>query len=124
MSSEQVKGDGDPSCFTYTQDTGIPDLQQWCHSLTIKSREKAARNFRNQLRVFAMSIKSYIDSFGMVSEADRETLRAKWESTPEEVLYTMYDSGDEDESDDGYGCVDKDGEGIVGRLNEVRLSSV
>ncbi|KAL5487951.1 hypothetical protein ACEPAI_6059 [Sanghuangporus weigelae] len=97
--TKQVKGDGNPSCFSNIEDTGIPELQKWCHSLTIKSRERAARNFRNQLRVFTTSIKSYIDSFAMVSEADREALRQKWESAHDEVLYTM-DDHEDDESDD------------------------
>ena len=39
----QVKGDGEPSCFSNVEDTGIPELQQWCHQLTIASRERAAR---------------------------------------------------------------------------------
>ncbi|KAL5527490.1 hypothetical protein ACEPAG_6281 [Sanghuangporus baumii] len=142
--TKQVKGDGNPSCFSNVKDTGIPELQKWCHSLTINSRERAARNFRNQLRIFATSIKSYIFSFAMVSEADREALRQKWESAHDEVLCTM-DDYEDDESDDesnGYDWVHaygrlvpvaresanapklggtkqrRDGDGIIARLSE------
>ncbi|KAL5508154.1 hypothetical protein ACEPAH_5772 [Sanghuangporus vaninii] len=105
--TKQVKGDGNPSCFSSIEDTGILDLQKWCHSLTINSRERAARNFRNQLRVFTTSIKSYIDSFAMVSGADREALRQKWESAHDEALYTMDDYEDDgrDDESDGYDWV-------------------
>ena len=76
----QVKGDGDPSCFSNITDTGIPDLQQWCHKLTISSRERAARTFMMHLKAFAQSIQSYVQGIGDVTATDRETLREKWES--------------------------------------------
>jgi hypothetical protein len=82
--TDQVKGDGDPSCFTNVKDTGIPVLQDWCHSLTVSSRERAARNFLNHLKAFATSIQTYVAGIGDVTEADRERLRQKWESTVHE----------------------------------------
>lgn len=97
---EQVKGDGEPSCFTNVDDAGVPELQRWCHTLTVKSRERSARSFRNQLRVFATSVKSYIDNVGKVSEADKEALREKWESTPELGLCTMSDDDEDQDSED------------------------
>ena len=90
----QVKGDGDPSCFTKADDTGIPALQTWCHQLTISSRERAARNFLTHLKTFANSVKTYVQGIGDVTVADREALRAKWES---DLGY------DDDDSDTGYG---------------------
>ncbi|KAG6813480.1 hypothetical protein H0H92_010505 [Tricholoma furcatifolium] len=77
----QVKGDGEPTCFANAQDTGIPDLQRWCHQLTVSSRERAARNFLSQLKAFATSVKSYVQGIGEVTVADREDLRQKWESS-------------------------------------------
>ena len=76
----QVKGDGKPSCFSNVADTGIPDLQKWCHQLTIASRERAARTFMTHLKAFAVSIDSYVQGIGDVTAIDREALRAKWES--------------------------------------------
>ncbi|KAF9006452.1 hypothetical protein BDQ17DRAFT_284172 [Cyathus striatus] len=76
----QVKGDGEPNCFSNIQDTGIPDLQKWCHQLTISSRERAARNFLTNLKTFANSIQCYVQGIGDVTVADRESLRSRWAS--------------------------------------------
>ena len=76
----QVKGDGKPTCFSNIADTGIPDLQKWCHQLTIASRDRAARSFMTHLKAFAASIASYVQGIGDVTAIDREGLRAKWES--------------------------------------------
>lgn len=80
MSIGQVKGDGKPSCFSNIADTGIPDLQKWCHQLTIASRERAARAFMTHLKAFTVSIRSYVQGIGDVTAIDREVLREKWES--------------------------------------------
>ncbi|KAJ6599136.1 hypothetical protein DFH09DRAFT_1130225 [Mycena vulgaris] len=82
---KQVKGDGEPVCFSNVQDTGIPDLQKWCHSLTKSSRERAARNFLAQLATFATGVNQYVAGIGDVTVADRESLRAMWESGDQEV---------------------------------------
>ncbi|KAH8084308.1 hypothetical protein BXZ70DRAFT_957636 [Cristinia sonorae] len=76
----QVKGDGEPVCFSDVNDTGIPQLQQWCHSLTFPSRERTATNFLARLRTFVASIQSYVQDVSDVTPADREALRARWES--------------------------------------------
>jgi hypothetical protein len=91
--SDQVKGDGQPSCFSNVQDTGIPDLQEWCHQLTIASRERAARTFFAHLKTFAQSIKTYVKGIGDVTAVDRESLREKWESRglDEQPQYGMDD---------------------------------
>ncbi|KAJ7781316.1 hypothetical protein B0H16DRAFT_1671621 [Mycena metata] len=76
----QVKGDGEPSCFSDPRDTGIPELQAWCHTLTKSSRERAAKNFLKTLGAFARDVKDYVSGIGEVSAADREALRDKFES--------------------------------------------
>ncbi|KAH9482911.1 Nuclear GTPase SLIP-GC [Psilocybe cubensis] len=76
----QVKGDGKPICFSNVKDTGIPDLQQWCHQLTIASRERSARSFMAHIQTFAQSVQSYVQGIGDITAIDRESLRAKWES--------------------------------------------
>lgn len=76
----QVKGDGEPTCFSTVGDTGIPDLQQWCHQLTVSSRERAARTFFTHLKTFVQSVQTYVTGIGDVTAIDRGTLREKWES--------------------------------------------
>ncbi|KAG2135905.1 uncharacterized protein EDB93DRAFT_1303704 [Suillus bovinus] len=88
----QVKGDGDPSCFSNVEDTGIPSLRQWCHQLTISSRSRAAKQFHTHLKTFANSVRVFVDGIGDVTIADRESLREKWESAPQ---------GDDDDDDEG-----------------------
>lgn len=77
----QINGDGEPACFSNVKDTGIPALQQWCHKLTVSSRERAARNFLTHLKTFSASVQSYVAGIGDVTVADREELRSKWESS-------------------------------------------
>ncbi|KDR83818.1 hypothetical protein GALMADRAFT_236220 [Galerina marginata CBS 339.88] len=76
----QVKGDGQPACFSNIEHTGIPDLQKWCHQLTISSRERSARTFMSHIKAFAQSVQSYVQGIGDVTAIDREALREKWES--------------------------------------------
>lgn len=76
----QVKGDGDPTCFTKVDDTGIPALQEWCHKLTVSSRSRAARNFLTHLNTFAKNVRVFLQGIGEVTEADRLAMRDQWES--------------------------------------------
>lgn len=81
LSHSQVQGDGDSSCFSNLEDTCIPALQEWCHALTVSSRERAARNFLTQLKTFGNSVKTYVQGIGEITGEDRALLREKWEST-------------------------------------------
>jgi hypothetical protein len=56
----QVQNDGEPTCFTDKDDTQIPQLQDWCRSLTVSSRERAARTFLNHLKTFSASVEAYL----------------------------------------------------------------
>ncbi|KAG8979124.1 hypothetical protein FRC05_009334 [Tulasnella sp. 425] len=82
--TKQVEGDGKPTCFSDTKDTQIPDLQAWCHSLTISSRERTARSFLQKLKTFAAAVESYLDDMNNVSEVDRAQLRKRWASDYED----------------------------------------
>lgn len=62
-------------------DTDVPALQEWCHKLTVSSRERAARNFLAHLKAFANSVQAYVRGIGDVTVADRTLLREKWESS-------------------------------------------
>lgn len=75
-----MKGDGDPTCFSNVADTEIPALQDWCHQLTKSSRERSARLFLSHIKSFCLSVKSYVEGIGNVTEADRQHLREKYES--------------------------------------------
>ncbi|TFK28807.1 hypothetical protein FA15DRAFT_753191 [Coprinopsis marcescibilis] len=130
----QVKGDGVPSCFSNVEDTGIPDLQQWCHQLTLASRERGVRNFMTQLGTFAKSIHTYIQGIGEVTIEDRTDLRAHWETVISEKpaapadAWARFDSDDDAlarfaESDDLYTMDDSeqnenavDNEGVAYKL--------
>ncbi|KAK0191014.1 hypothetical protein F5146DRAFT_1196144 [Armillaria mellea] len=83
--TKQVEGDGEPTCFSNIDDTGIPALQEWCHALTLSSRERSARSFLAHLQTFSMSIQTYVNGISSVTATDREVLRSKWESTDEEL---------------------------------------
>jgi hypothetical protein len=78
--SGQVKGDGGPTCFSDKESTGIPELQEWCHTLTFASRARSANMFYTHLKAFANSVKTYVNGIGDVTAIDREELRQKWES--------------------------------------------
>ncbi|KDQ10535.1 hypothetical protein BOTBODRAFT_163630 [Botryobasidium botryosum FD-172 SS1] len=83
----QLKGDDQPACFSQAEDTGIPQLRAWCHKLTMQPRERAAKAFRDQIRVFAGSVKSRIENLGVFTETDRALLRRKWQTpVPRQVL--------------------------------------
>ncbi|KAJ7129761.1 hypothetical protein C8R44DRAFT_777600 [Mycena epipterygia] len=82
---KQVKGDGEPACFSNVRDTGIPELQEWCHKLTKSSRERAAKTFVEELAAFATGVNQYVAGIGDVTAADRSSLRDKWESGEQEV---------------------------------------
>lgn len=77
----QIKGDGEPSCFSNVDDTGVPALQEWCHQLTLSSRQRSARAFFAHLRTFATTVETYVRGIGDVTEADRAALREKWSSS-------------------------------------------
>ncbi|PIL36747.1 hypothetical protein GSI_00436 [Ganoderma sinense ZZ0214-1] len=99
----QVKGDGDPTCFTKVDDTGVPALQQWCHHLTVSSRSRAARAFLTHLTTFAKTVRVFLQGIGEVTEADRFAMKDQWESDmldPEED--DPYYSGLMASSDDDY----------------------
>lgn len=77
-----MKGDGESTCFSSVDDTGVPALQQWCHSLTVSSRERSARSFLTNVKAFSNTVASFVADVGDVTVADRELLREKWESVP------------------------------------------
>ncbi|KAF9055172.1 hypothetical protein BDZ89DRAFT_1055778 [Hymenopellis radicata] len=91
----QVSGDGDPTCFSNVEDTGIPALQEWCHTLTLSARERSVKAFFKHLETFSASVQAYVEGIRGVTPADREALREKWE--------TAEDNVSEDDDEDPYG---------------------
>jgi hypothetical protein len=122
------------------KDTGVPELQRRRHSLTVRSRKRAAHNFLNHLKTFATSVQNYVQGIGDVTEADREELRRKWESyatgahddqdaSPFPAYLLVDDEDDDDDDDDEVShirdrvvTVDEHGEliGVMSRLAKVR----
>ncbi|KAF8531170.1 hypothetical protein JB92DRAFT_3105602 [Gautieria morchelliformis] len=103
--TKQVKGDGKPTCFTDVVNTGIPDLQEWCQSLTVSSRERAARTFLAHLHTFIASVMSYVKGITEVKETDRVALREMWQSQMED---NEEDDGEEEDMIDPFAWLRQD----------------
>ncbi|KAJ3773109.1 hypothetical protein FB446DRAFT_18931 [Lentinula raphanica] len=97
--TKQVKGDGEPTCFSDKASTGIPDLQAWCHTLTIASRTRAVKNFFDSLKTFATNMNSFISGIGSVTPEDRRALQDKWESIMDDDDDEPMSAGAEEEDD-------------------------
>ncbi|CAK5275569.1 unnamed protein product [Mycena citricolor] len=89
--TRQVKGDGEPACFTNKEDTGIPAVQAWCHTLTRSGRDRAAKSYITQLSQFARDIQHYVEGITTVTASDRDSLREQWESVQQPDDQAMYD---------------------------------
>ncbi|KAJ3785098.1 hypothetical protein GGU10DRAFT_428153 [Lentinula aff. detonsa] len=132
--TNQVKGDGEPTCFSDKVSTGIPDLQAWCHTLTVASRTRAVKNFYDSLRIFATNINSFVSGIGGVTDKDRQDLQDKWESIMDEEDEDDHMSADAKVEDDPFTAFlnsrteyqtliatksdKKNSKGITPRLNE------
>ncbi len=68
-------------CFVNEEDTGIPELQAWIQTMTLSAREAGAEKLLRQLRDFAQTVQKWIDGTPGVSQADRDALRDRWQST-------------------------------------------
>ncbi|KAG8926319.1 hypothetical protein FRC02_008968 [Tulasnella sp. 418] len=121
--TKQVEGDGEPTCFTDVADTQIPALQEWTKSLTVSSRDRAARNFLTQLKTFTAGIESYLCDMNSVSAIDRVNLRQRWASDLEgqsermstPPLRDFYDGSDDENSQE---IELANPNGVVGTLNQ------
>lgn len=72
--------DGPPTCFIDIEDTGIPALRRYCHSLALETRERAARHFISEMSTFVKTVQSFAHVAEATSAADQETLRRQWET--------------------------------------------
>lgn len=52
----RLKRDGDPPVFSNIEETGLPELQNYCMKLTEKAREHGARKFLNSLSLMINSL--------------------------------------------------------------------
>ena len=75
-----AKGDGEPVCFSNSDDTGVPEVQSWCHQLTSNSRQRCATNLLRQLRSILATIRSYVGSRYNISPSERALLQRKWQT--------------------------------------------
>ena len=68
-------------CFATREDTGIPALQEWCHTLILPLHEEAARNLLERLRAFIQSFRAFMEeSHPGLSDKDREAIMKQWRS--------------------------------------------
>ncbi|KAF8305352.1 hypothetical protein DL93DRAFT_2233102 [Clavulina sp. PMI_390] len=118
-----VAGDGEPTCFANVADTRIPALQEWCHKLTVVSRERNARDFMHSTRSCATSVLSSLQAVDGVTTEDREMLRGLFETSlndlPEmdDANDSIYESSHHDGSDYDY---DSDDSGATPKSFNVR----
>lgn len=75
-----AKGDGEPVCFSNSEDTGIPAVQSWCHQLTSDSRQRCATDLLRELETILVTIRSYVGSRYNISPAERILLQRKWQT--------------------------------------------
>ncbi len=82
----ETSADGDEvaQCFVNKEDTNVPALQQWCHTLALPVREAATDRLLVRLRAFAESLRSFIEDSPGVRSDDRDTMISQWESPMED----------------------------------------
>ncbi|TFY71113.1 hypothetical protein EVG20_g1901 [Dentipellis fragilis] len=73
-----IKREGDASCFTRMDHTGIPALRTWCHALAAPAREKATGRLFTLLQSLAESVQRYVHSAGEHDDMDVVGLKVKW----------------------------------------------
>ncbi|KAF8310147.1 hypothetical protein DL93DRAFT_2062306 [Clavulina sp. PMI_390] len=112
----QVRGDGDPICFSNVKDTGIPALQEWCRALTVASRERSARIFLHSIKVFANSVRAYLRAGEGVTAEDRQVLRDLYETRLADPM-GIYGDAEDDEEDDEEDDYDEFGYPIPGAFD-------
>ncbi len=78
--AEQARTDGKSVCFLEANDTEIPALQNWCHTLTLAGRERAKTAFLAQFEIFIDSMYEFFSRDHGATEAECEIMRAAWES--------------------------------------------
>ncbi|KAI0721893.1 hypothetical protein C8T65DRAFT_825464 [Cerioporus squamosus] len=76
-----LSGGAESACFTHIEQTCIPALREWCHTLTLPVREKATHNLLVQLRAFVQSFRAFVEGTPGVSEKDRSAMKKRWESS-------------------------------------------
>ncbi|KAH8084307.1 hypothetical protein BXZ70DRAFT_1011998 [Cristinia sonorae] len=74
----QIEGDGEPVCFENVEDTGIPDIQQWCHALTIGARSQAVADLLIDIETHALSVQDYAQVVTSVTPEVLSVFRKKW----------------------------------------------
>lgn len=89
-SIEETAEIGEDTCFLNIEDTGIPALQQWCHRLTVASRERVARPFLTRLSAFSSSLKAYAQGVGNVTADDRALLQDRWETADIDEIQDLF----------------------------------
>ncbi|KAH9832231.1 uncharacterized protein C8Q71DRAFT_267535 [Rhodofomes roseus] len=77
-----IVGDGEPYCFSEPDDTGIPQIQQWCYNLGHVRRRNACPGLLTRLSILVESIRSYSEDVDLsdVAKANSEDMRKLWQT--------------------------------------------
>jgi len=75
-----VRVDGNSTCFSNADETGIPNLRRYCHLLTASSHRKVAFRRLKDIKALAQVARSTISIVSEGAEKDQEKVRFKWES--------------------------------------------
>ena len=86
MINVETPADGDEAaqCFISRDDTNVPALQQWCHTLALPVREAATARLFVRLSAFTESLRSFIEDSPGVRSDDRDAMISQWESPMED----------------------------------------
>ncbi len=68
-------------CFSNIDQTEIPALREWCHTLTRPAYVETATMLATQFRAFALTLKTFLDDTDGVTEEDRRRIRRQWASS-------------------------------------------
>ncbi|KAM5535629.1 hypothetical protein V8D89_010616 [Ganoderma adspersum] len=68
-------------CFSSIDQTEIPALREWCHTLTRPAYVETATTLAMQFRAFALVLKTFLDDTDGVTEEDRKKMRRQWASS-------------------------------------------
>lgn len=72
--------DGEATCFSRIEDTGIPALQEWTRYLASWAADRDAKLFLARLNALSKSIQSWADASTQLTIEDIHSFRNKWKT--------------------------------------------
>lgn len=81
-----------PACFSDVQDTDVPRLQEWCHTLSRSSVKRTALRQARQALQLATAVQSFLQFQLRVSSFDCSVLRHKWKTSNASLAAKAFES--------------------------------